>query len=184
MVRCPATKPSSSPSSRGRSVDKACRTPSHSTHQFVFASRGALSLPLPACGGETSEARSWWVGVRGSLRRAGLAESPPHPALCADLSPQAGRGILKQQRVNQFVFATHGALSLPSPLWGGVGGGGPHGRSRCGTPPPQPSPTRGEGEVSIRRRGARYSEAAASKSIRLRHARCSFFPSPPAGEGA
>src|ERR1700691_501711 len=44
----------------------------------------ALSLPRPACGER--------VGVRGTLDRLGLAESPPHPALRADLSPQAGRG--------------------------------------------------------------------------------------------
>src|SRR6202163_2495826 len=41
-------------------------------------------LPRPACGER--------VGVRGTLNRLGLAESPPHPALRADLSPQAGRG--------------------------------------------------------------------------------------------
>ena len=42
-------------------------------------------LPRPALRGER-------VGVRGSFRTFGLADSPPHPALCADLSPQAGRG--------------------------------------------------------------------------------------------
>jgi hypothetical protein len=52
------------------------------------------------------------------------------------------------------------ALSLPSPLRGGVGGGGPHeqsrlrragyGRqSRCGHPSPQPSPARGEGAIEL-----------------------------------
>src|SRR5882757_3727158 len=54
--------------------------------------RGDEPLPRPACGGETSEARSESVGVRGRINRLGLAESPPHPALRADLSPQAGRG--------------------------------------------------------------------------------------------
>jgi hypothetical protein len=32
------------------------------------------------------------VGLRGRFHAFGLAESPPHPALRADLSPQAGRG--------------------------------------------------------------------------------------------
>src|ERR1700676_3201303 len=32
------------------------------------------------------------VGVRGTLHRLRLVDSPPHPALRADLSPQAGRG--------------------------------------------------------------------------------------------
>jgi hypothetical protein len=41
---------------------------------------------------------------------------------------------------------------LPSPLRGGVGGGGPHGQSRCGYPPPQPSPARGEGDIPSRLR--------------------------------
>ena len=47
-----------------------------------------LLLPLPVLHGER-------VGVRGRLRkfeRREYAEAPPHPALRADLSPQAGRG--------------------------------------------------------------------------------------------
>jgi hypothetical protein len=47
------------------------------------------ALPLPARGER--------VGVRGTLDRLGLAESPPHPALRADLSPQAGRGKQKHR---------------------------------------------------------------------------------------
>jgi len=39
-------------------------------------------LPRPACGER--------VEARGILDRLELAESPPHPALRADLSPQAG----------------------------------------------------------------------------------------------
>src|SRR5665647_2674582 len=45
----------------------------------------AVSSPSPRSYGER-------VGVRGSIDRLGFAESPPHPALRADLSPQAGRG--------------------------------------------------------------------------------------------
>src|SRR5581483_10359873 len=45
----------------------------------VSASCGLL--PLPACGER--------VGVRGVLHGARLAETPPHPALRADLSPHA-----------------------------------------------------------------------------------------------
>jgi hypothetical protein len=55
---------------------------------------------------------------------------------------------------------TSRALSLPSPLRGGVGEGGPHGQSRlrragyggqarCGHPSPQPSPARGEGAIEL-----------------------------------
>src|SRR5260221_13408151 len=43
------------------------------------------SAPSPRPCGERA-------GGRGSIRAFGLAESPPHPALRADLSPQAGRG--------------------------------------------------------------------------------------------
>jgi hypothetical protein len=49
-----------------------------------MSSAGSSLLPLPACGER--------VGVRGTLDGLGFAESPPHPALRADLSPQAGRG--------------------------------------------------------------------------------------------
>ena len=59
----------------------------------------SFSLPLPACGER--------VGVRGPLRESELVERPPHPALRADLSPQAGRGNPK----NYCVFAR----------WGGIG---------------------------------------------------------------
>src|SRR5271170_4512210 len=48
------------------------------------ASMEAALLPLPARGER--------VGVRGRLNESELAEKPPHPALRADLSPQAGRG--------------------------------------------------------------------------------------------
>src|SRR5215475_4882651 len=40
-------------------------------------------------------------------------------------------------------------ILLPSPLWGGVGGGGRGVEKGCApwhVPPPRPSPTRGEGE--------------------------------------
>ena len=55
-------------------------------------------LLLPACGVETSKARSEKVGMRGCLHKFGgseYAESPPHPKFAFanfDLSPQAGRG--------------------------------------------------------------------------------------------
>jgi hypothetical protein len=44
--------------------------------------------------------------VRGCLHAFGLAENPPHPALRADLSPQAGRGEKKKgrDRSRPFVF--------------------------------------------------------------------------------
>ena len=53
-------------------------------HVVVLPRVMRLLLPLPACGER--------VGVRGTLSAFELAESPPHPALRADLSPQAGRG--------------------------------------------------------------------------------------------
>src|SRR6476661_2892761 len=55
------------------------------------------ALPRPACGER--------VGVRGTPGRAGLAESPPHPEpplrAVSDLSPQAGRGKKRRQRLNR-----------------------------------------------------------------------------------
>jgi hypothetical protein len=55
------------------------------------------ALPLPALCGER-------VGVRGSIDRLGLAESPPSPAAQArgDLSPQAGRGEKAQRNGTGF----------------------------------------------------------------------------------
>src|SRR5262245_38016800 len=50
---------------------------------------GLLLLPLPALAGRG-------LG-EGPLSASGLAESPPHPALRADLSPQAGRGKTRRQ---------------------------------------------------------------------------------------
>jgi hypothetical protein len=51
--------------------------------------KAVLLLPLPVLyGAETSKARSERVGVRGSIRTFGLAESP----LTLTLSPQAVRG--------------------------------------------------------------------------------------------
>src|SRR6266436_2929097 len=51
---------------------------------------------LPACGAETSKARSEKVGMRGSLRENGdsetRGESPSPDRFAIDLSPQAGRG--------------------------------------------------------------------------------------------
>jgi len=53
---------------------------------------------FPAKGGEKEKAPRQFqqrVEARGTLHAVGLAESPPHPALRADLSPQAGRGEIE-----------------------------------------------------------------------------------------
>jgi len=49
----------------------------------------------PACGVETSEARSWRVGVRGTLHTLGLAESPPHPKPSASTSPRKRGEVIR-----------------------------------------------------------------------------------------
>src|ERR1700676_706467 len=50
---------------------------------IALSRRSHLTLPLPLAG------EGWGGGLSPHI---GLAESPPHPALRADLSPQAGRG--------------------------------------------------------------------------------------------
>src|SRR5262249_36076844 len=59
--------------------------------------------------------------------------------------------------------------ALPSPLWGGVGGGGDCVRQRwCITapPPPHPSPTRGEGADRVRARVDARERALAEIELR------------------
>src|SRR5258708_36719966 len=75
-------------------------------------------LLLPACGVETSKARSEKVGMRGCLHKFGgseYAESPPHPKFAFanfDLSPQAGRGESAARRSAKAptLRARHGLL--------------------------------------------------------------------------
>src|SRR5215471_2041975 len=68
---------------------------------------------------------------------------------------------------------------LPSPLWGGVGGGGRRVEQDCAPrhdPPPRPSPTRGEGER--RRRARRDHPPHKGRAIAW------FCSPPPCGEGS
>jgi hypothetical protein len=94
---------------------RACARPPQDDGQtlgsavIVFATRG-VSRSLSPCGGPRRAKLALEVGVRGNLRGVELAESPPHPALCADLSPQAGRGILKRQRAVNSSSPRAGAL--------------------------------------------------------------------------
>src|ERR1700730_13351441 len=78
------------------------------------------ALPRPACGER--------VGVRGTLGRAGLADSPPHPKPSASTSPpQRGGGGGEAEK------STRGAGAF----WGRRGRAGEDGRPAA-RPPPAP----------------------------------------------
>src|SRR5712691_11517014 len=85
--------------SRGQKIRTKCGLLRTKCVRLRDLSRRA-HLPRPALRGvETSEARSWRVGVRGCFRKfskRSAAVSPPHPKFSRcenfDLSPQAGRG--------------------------------------------------------------------------------------------
>jgi indolepyruvate ferredoxin oxidoreductase alpha subunit len=85
----------------------------HAVRRRAIRAIGAL-LPLPACGER--------VGVRGPLQALGLAEVPPHPALRADLSPQAGRGEAERPSVPDDARPVRPLTILIAAL-GGEGGG-------------------------------------------------------------
>jgi precorrin-3B synthase len=99
----------------------------------------AAPIPLDALIGFCEAARRHGngtieVSARGSLQVRGL--TPRSAPLFASAVAELG------------IAAHDGAAVLPSPLWGGVGGGGRAEGHRWATrhhPPPQPSPTRGEG---------------------------------------
>src|SRR6267378_4505445 len=83
------------------------------------------------------------VSARGSLQVRGLTprSAPPFASALAELATQEGVPVIASLDLMR-------ADLLPSPLWGGVGGGGRemwHFSAPRRDPPPQPSPTRGEG---------------------------------------
>src|SRR5262249_35979804 len=90
-----------------------------------------------------------------SRRPRNRARPPPCPRRARDAScRQIRRRVSSRTSIAQRRFLVRGDTrrqelgALASPLWGGVGGGGPAlGRRSTPShhPPPHPSPTRGEG---------------------------------------
>jgi len=128
---CGGISPPLIPPHKGEGDD--CYNVSQVTALSAGLTRGSGATSTGVVGRRVAHGSGPWAAPVGG-RCSEFAEHTPHPARCPRFPPDKGEGC-------RLIVQRRGMQSFPSPLWGGIKGGGPRlSQTRSSFLPQQPPP--------------------------------------------